>query len=161
MLRAEADDGEGGRFVIPITVDDLSANGLLENPPSSSAGHVHPQVCWERSVETLTARKNEIAGLAVASDERIEACLLYVRGDAASEREAGPSRSAEVLCLRTFVPDGGPRLEKLLTNLRAGGIAHLRLPRVHPAELPQGLLEILGFNPAGGYLLCAAQARST
>ena len=39
----------------------------------------HPQVCWERSVETLTARKDEIAGLAVASDERIEAFILYLK----------------------------------------------------------------------------------
>ncbi len=59
-----------GGFVIPVTVDDLAANGLL--------GEAHPQVCWERSVETLTARKDDIAGLAVASDERIEAYLLYV-----------------------------------------------------------------------------------
>ena len=36
------------------------------------------RVCWERSVETLTARKDDIAGLAVASDERIEAYVLYV-----------------------------------------------------------------------------------
>ena len=56
--------------MIPVTVDDLAANGLL--------GEAHPQVCWERSVETLTARKDDIAGLAVASDERIEAYLLYV-----------------------------------------------------------------------------------
>jgi hypothetical protein len=45
--------------VIPVTVDDLAANGLL--------GENHPRLCWERSVETLTARKDDIAGLAVAS----------------------------------------------------------------------------------------------
>ena len=56
--------------MIPVTVDDLAANGLLGEP--------HPQVCWRRSVETLTARKDDIAGLGVASDERIEAYLLYV-----------------------------------------------------------------------------------
>ena len=33
-------------------------------------------MCWERAVETLTARKDDIAGLAVASDERIEAYVL-------------------------------------------------------------------------------------
>ena len=55
-------------FVIPVTVDDLAANGLL--------GEVH-QVCWERSVETLTARKDDLAGVAVASDEQIEAYILY------------------------------------------------------------------------------------
>src|SRR5206468_1154225 len=48
-------------FVIPVTVDDLEANGLL--------GKGDPQVCWERSVDTLMARKDDIAGLAVASDE--------------------------------------------------------------------------------------------
>ena len=54
--------------MIPVTVDDLAANGLLEED--------YPQVCWERSVETLTARKEDITGLAVASDERIEAYLF-------------------------------------------------------------------------------------
>ena len=69
-LRAGDDEGQ---FVIPVTVDDLAANGLL--------GQGHPQVCWGHSVETLTARKDDIAGLAVASDERIEAYLLYVEGE--------------------------------------------------------------------------------
>src|SRR5688500_14354102 len=54
----QADDHDG-RFVIPVTVDDLAANGLL--------GEAHPQICWKRSVETLTARKDDILGLAVAS----------------------------------------------------------------------------------------------
>src|SRR5688572_1742888 len=71
VLQPESDARDiEGKFVIPVTVDDLAANGLLE------AG---PEVCWERSVETLTARKDDIAGLAVASDERIEASLLYVK----------------------------------------------------------------------------------
>src|SRR5262245_54265955 len=47
-----------GRFVIPLTVADAAANGLL--------GEADPPVCWERSIETLTARKDEISGLAVA-----------------------------------------------------------------------------------------------
>ena len=55
-----------------------------------------------RAVETLTARKGDIAGLAVASDERIEACLLYIK-------DAGPQASAltaEIVSLRTFIEDG-------------------------------------------------------
>src|SRR5688572_4754581 len=48
--------GHDGELVIPVTVDDLAANGLLED--------AHPQACWERSVETLTARKDQIAGFA-------------------------------------------------------------------------------------------------
>lgn len=133
-------------FVIPVTVDDLAANGLLEAPPSplASARQVHPQVCWERSVETLTARKDDIAGLAVASDERIEAYLLYVEG-------------GEILSLRSLVEDNGARLGQLLSRL---GMGTFRFPKVHPAEISKECLETLGFRPAGGHLLYAARARS-
>jgi GNAT superfamily N-acetyltransferase len=127
-------------FVIPVTVDDLAANGLL--------GEADPQMCWERSVETLTARKDEIAGLAVASDEGIEACLLYVN------REVG----TEILSLRSFIEDEGARLTQLLSRL---GTGTFRFPKVHPAEISVDLLKTLGFRPAGGYLLDAAKARSS
>ena len=130
-----------------------AANGLLgEAPPSpsASAGQVHP-VCWQRSVETLTARKDDIAGLAVASDERIEAYLLYVK------RGMGET---EIVSLRSFIDDGGARLKQLLSQLRARGMETFRLPKVHPAEISKEWLETLGFSPAGGHLLYAARARS-
>ena len=100
--------------MIPVTVDDLAANGLLER--------LDPQVCWERSVETLTARKDDIAGLAVASDERIEAYVLYME-------------DGEIVSLRSFVEDGGARLKQLLSRLRAQGMRTFRFPKVHPAEI--------------------------
>jgi len=139
-------------FVIPVTVDDLAANGLLgEAPPSpsASAGQVH-HVCWERSVQTLTARKDDIAGLAVASDERIEAYLLYVARGV----------DAEIVSLRSFLEDGGARLKHLLSQLRARGMETFRFPKVHPAEISKEWLNTLGFRPAGGHLLYAARARS-
>ena len=139
--RAGAARVEG--FVIPITIDELAANGLL--------GEDHPQVCWERSVETLTARKDDIAGLAVASDERIEAYLLYV------ERGA---EGTEIMSLRSFIEDGGARLTQLLSQLRARGMGTFRFPKVHPAEISKESLESLGFRAAGGHLLYAARARS-
>jgi GNAT superfamily N-acetyltransferase len=128
-------------FVIPVTIDDLAANGLLE---------AHPQVCWERSVETLTARKEDLAGLAVASDERIEAYLLYMSHET----------SAEVVSLRSFVEDGGSRLTQLLAQLRAQGIGPFRFPKVHPAEISKDSLETLGFRPAGGHSRYAGMAKS-
>jgi hypothetical protein len=127
-----------------VTIDDLAANGLL--------GADHPQVCWERSVETLTARKDDIAGLAVATDERIEAYLLYLR------REMGPP--TEIVSLRSFVDDGGARLQQLLSQLGAQGMKTFRFPKVHPAEISKEWLETLGFSPAGGHLLYAGRARS-
>jgi GNAT superfamily N-acetyltransferase len=139
--RGDAARVEG--FVIPVTIDDLAANGLL--------GENHPQVCWERSVETLTARKDDIEGLAVASDERIEAYLLYVKRGV---------EGTEIMSLRSFIEDGGARLKQLLSQLRARGIRSFRFPKVHPAEISKQLLEALGFRPAGGHVLYAARARS-
>ena len=151
--REVSDIGEAARMlVIPVTIDDLAANGLLgEDPTSASTGQVHPQICWERSVETLTARKEDIAGVAVATDERIEAYVLYVtRG----------TEQTEILSLRSFIADGGARLKQLLSQLRARGMETFRFPKVHPAEISKELLETLGFFPTGGHLLYAARARS-
>ena len=129
-------------FVIPVTVDDLAANGLLGDPQSP--------VCWERSLETLTARKGDIAGLAVASDERIEAYILYiVRGN----------EGTEIVSLRTLVDDGGSRIHELFVHLRTRGPETFRIPKVHPAEIPGQLLETLGLEPTQQYGLYATKAR--
>ena len=124
-------------LVIPVTVDDLAANGLL--------GEDYPPTCWERSVETLTARKNEISGLAVASEERIEAYVLHIK-------------DAEILALRSFVDDGGARLRTLLSQIGASG--DLRLAKVHPAEISRETLDALGFRLGARHVLFAATARS-
>jgi GNAT superfamily N-acetyltransferase len=141
-------------FVIPITVDDLAANGLLDER--------REQVCWERSVETLTARKDEIAGLAVASDERIEAYVLYISSGAVpnGSGEAAPrpgDAATEIVSLRTLVEDGGAHLTHLLSRL---GTGTFRFAKVHPAEMPKELLETLGFRPAAAHRLCATRARA-
>jgi GNAT superfamily N-acetyltransferase len=137
-------------LVIPVTIDDLAANGLLgSDPPSpvASAGQVHPQVCWERSVETLTARKDDIAGLAVVTDERIEAWLLYINDGA----------SVTIVAFRSLIDDGGARLKQLLFRLGSGTF---RFPKVHTADTSRKCLETLGFRPASQYLLYAGTARS-
>jgi GNAT superfamily N-acetyltransferase len=131
-------------LVIPVTVDDLAANDLLDEGDR--------QVCWERSVETLMARKDEIAGFAVASDERIEAYLLYATDG---------TEGTQILSLRSFVvDDGGARLKRLLSHLYARGAGRMWFPKVHPAEISKGWPETLGFSPAGGHRLYVASARS-
>jgi len=127
--------GIEGSFVIPVSVDDLAANGLL--------GEDYPQTCWERSVETLAARKDEIEGTAVASDEQIEAYILHVKN--------------EIVAIRTFVEDGGARLRHLLSR---PGMRILRISRVHPAEISTDFLATLGFRAADGHRLYAATARA-
>jgi GNAT superfamily N-acetyltransferase len=154
--RGDAARVEG--FVIPVTIDDLAANGLL--------GEAHSQTCWERSVETLTARKDDLAGLAVASDERIEAYVLYAkhRDPGSGIRDprvaVGPEKSAEIVSLRSFIEDGGIRLKQLLAQLRAQGVETFRFSKVHPAEVSKEQLGTLGFRPAGAHLLYAATARA-
>ena len=145
VLEGLSEHGDATRvgIMIPVTIDDLTANGLLEE--------AHSQTCWERSVETLTARKDDIAGLAIASDERIEAYLLYVtRG----------VEETEILWLRSFIEDGGARLKRLLAQLRTQGVELMRFPKVHPAEISKEWLETLGFRAAGRHLLYAGRARS-
>ena len=151
-------EGHDGRFVIPVTIDDLAANGLLEE--------AHPQQCWERSVETLIARKDEIAGLAVASDERIEAYVLYASRGADSEGEPPADRQTgapgvDILALRSCVEDErGALSRRLLAGLGASVAGTFRFPKVHPAEISTELLETLGFRRGGGHRLCSARARS-
>lgn len=125
-----------GAFEIPITVDDLAANGLL--------GADQPHVCWERSKETVMARKEEIAGLAVASEERIEAYVLYI--------EAG-----EILALRSVIDDGGARLAQLVSRLSQ---RHFRFRKVHPAEMSPESLEALGFRVVARHRVLAGTARA-
>ena len=128
-----------GSLMIPVTVEDLDANGLLEDAGT--------QVCWERSVEALRARKDDLTGVAVASDERIEAYVLHAGG-------------GEILSLRSLVDDGGARLRLLLAHLRAQAEAVFRVSKVHPAEMPGALLESIGFRAAGRHRLYTATARS-
>jgi GNAT superfamily N-acetyltransferase len=148
----ESEMPPAGAYVIPVTIDDLAANGVL--------GAAHPQTCWERSVETLTARKDDIAGLAVASDDRIEAYVLYVKRGVGPEGNAEAGPTAEIVSLRPLVEDGGARLAHLLSRLRAQGMMTLRFPKVHPAEISKEGLASLGFRAAGGHLLYATRARS-
>jgi hypothetical protein len=121
-------DDDVGRFIIPVTADDLAANGLL--------GDVDPDVCWRRSVETLMATKEDIMGLAVASDERIEAYVLYVPQEV----------EAEVVALHSMVDDDGRRLRQLLSRVQSTGIRTLRFPKAHSTEAPKALLDSLGFR---------------
>jgi ribosomal protein S18 acetylase RimI-like enzyme len=130
-------------LVIPVTVDDLVANGLL--------GNADQHVCWQRSVETLLARKDEIVGLAVATDERIDAYLLYVKSG---------MEETELVSFRSFIDDGGGRLNQLLSQLSARGVARVRFPKVHSAEMSKEQAGTLGFGPAGGHVVYAAKARS-
>lgn len=135
-----ADDGEG--FVIPFTVDDVAANGLLTDADRD--------VCWHRSAEALTAARDGIAGFAVASPDRIEAYVLYQAHD----------RAADILALRADGADGHRHLARLLSRLHGQGIARCTFLKVHPSEIAPEWLDALGFQVAGRHRRYGATARA-
>jgi GNAT superfamily N-acetyltransferase len=136
-----ADVQEEGRFLIPVTMGDLAANGLLDEAPPSER-----LVCWQRTVQALTARKDEIQGLALASVERIEAYVLS-------------TASGELLSLRSLADDGDAGLERLLLQLRERPTPPLRLNKVHPAEISTDRLAALGFSAVGTHRRFVTTAR--
>ena len=138
VLESDVTTAKPAGMLIPVTIDDLAANGLLDD---------RRPTCWQRSVETLTARKDEIEGFAVASDERIEAFILHLS-------------DGEILALRSFVDDGAGHLTQLLSQLRARGMTTIGFPKVHPEETSEEILKTLGFRPAGKHRLFAARAQS-
>lgn len=90
------------------------------------------------------ARKEEIAGLAVASDEGIEAYVMLLK-----PVDDGP---AEILRLRALAEkDDGKGLALLLSIAREQGIGSFRFPRVNATEISTGTLEALGFRRSGSY----------
>jgi GNAT superfamily N-acetyltransferase len=130
------------RFVIPVTVDDLAANGLLDDADTAGS--------WGRAHESIAARKDEIAGLAVASDERLEAYVLYVRYQS----------TTEIVSLRSVVDDDGLRVRQLVSQLNGRGASTLSFSKVHASEVSAESLAALGFRPLDVHRLYAARARS-
>jgi len=134
------------RFVIPVTVDDLAANGLLAEAASP--------VCWERAIETLVARKDEIAGIGVASGERIEACLLYAPAGAEPPQH-GERRAASAPPDRSE-PRRGPfgsaadRSGGTSSQLHAGRAAAVAEAAVPPAARAAEILALRSFVENGG-----------
>jgi GNAT superfamily N-acetyltransferase len=121
-------------LVSAVTVEELVQSGTLE--PSLPRP-------WERSLATLVSRSREIDGLAIASDERVEAYVLH-------RMHAG---ACEIVAL------GGARselLSPLLADLRRRSGAPARICKVAEGEIPGALLVALGFHRESEYIGYAA-----
>ena len=117
-------------LVSPATVDELLAAGALDAPTA---------LAWERSVPAIEGRKREIEGLAIASDVRVEAMVLFRSVADGSEILRLSARRAELLAA----------LVGTLQRRRPGGIA---IPKVSPAEIDFAALEALGFRRRSEYI---------
>jgi hypothetical protein len=137
--------------VSPVSLDDLLRYEALDPSVSRS---------WERALETLQNRKNQIRGLAVASDTRVEAWALFrdlpqhgrreivgLGGSKPTEADgAGRAASAS----KVHRGNGGVDAEALLEIVirvacQADSLA-VTIPRVSSEEMSWGRLESMGFR---------------
>jgi hypothetical protein len=93
----------------PITIDELAATGALA-PDAPLA--------WEHSADVLRRRRRDLEGLVIASDERIEAHVVY--------RRSSPSTTLEVVSLRFTRLEALRALLGDLAALRRGPLRVLR-----------------------------------
>jgi GNAT superfamily N-acetyltransferase len=121
-------------LVSAVTVEELIQSGTLD--PSLPRP-------WERSLATLLSRSREIDGVAIASDERVEAYVLHWSRPGACEIVALGAARSELL-------------HPLMADLRRRAGAPARISKVAEDELPQALLVALGFRSDTEYIGYAA-----
>ena len=109
--------------VSPASLDDLLRYEALDPSVSRS---------WERALETLQNRKDQIRGLAIVSDTRVEACALF--RDLPGRREIVGLGGTSVL------------LEIVVRVACQAGSVAVTIPRVSSEEISWDRLESMGFR---------------
>lgn len=131
--------------VSPAGLDDLLRYGALDPSVSRS---------WERAIETLQNRKDQLQGLAIASDTRVEACVLF--------RDLQQQRRREIVALGGAMQrgDGGADawvlLEIAIRVASQAGPMAVTIPRVSSEEISWDRLEAIGFRRERTYTRYAA-----
>ncbi len=111
--------------VSPASLGDLLRYEALDPSVSRS---------WERELPTLQNRKDQIQGLAIASDTRVEACALF--------RDLPGSGRREIVGLGGT----GVLLEVALRAACQAGCLAVTVPKVSSEEISWDRLESLGFQ---------------
>ncbi len=131
-------------FVVEIPVDDLVAHDALERVPGRA---------WHRTHEALVRRRAGLRALAIATDERIEAHLVY--------HDPPPPEPCEIVAFGAAKAERRDTLIGLLVQtLASRREGPLVLRRAAPDELPPAQLEALGFRAAGRTHVYAVDARA-
>jgi len=135
--------------VSKISLEDLLRYELLDPGESRS---------WERRLETLQNRKDQLQGLAIASDTRVEAYVLY--------RDLAVQGRREIVALGTARQRGNretdaPVLLEIVVRVACqAGALDVTVPKVSAEEIPWADLESMGFRMGRTYTRYAARAQS-
>ena len=128
-----------------VSLDDLLRYEVLD--PSTTRS-------WERAAETLQNRKDQLQGLAIASDTRVEAYLLF--------RDLAEQNRREIVALGAATQAGNRASDaRILLEIvlrvacQAGGL-EVTIPRISTEEFPWADLESLGFQRGRTYTRYAA-----
>lgn len=134
--------------VARASLDDLLGCGALDASASRS---------WERALPTLQNRKDQLDSIAIASDTRVEAFVLFRDLPAADGRGR-----REILSLGGAEPPGDEGTDaRILLEIairaacQAGPLA-VSVPKICDQEVPWTLLESLGFRQSRTYTRYAA-----
>jgi ribosomal protein S18 acetylase RimI-like enzyme len=135
--------------VSDAALDDLLRYGAFDPSVSRS---------WERSLETLQKRKEQVRGLAIASDTRVEAYVLY--------RDLPVEGRRELVALGAAERGQNGRVDPLLlleivvrVACQAGDLA-VTIPRVSMGEMAWTQLESMGFEQVRTYTRYSTTADS-
>jgi len=110
----------------------------LDSVEEQAGRDVEATLCWARTPTALANRRDRIAGLGVASGERIEAHVLY------HDREDGVR---EILAFGCEEEQRRAALLRILfEQVCAASSASVVIPRVHPAEIDFDHLGDWGFS---------------
>jgi ribosomal protein S18 acetylase RimI-like enzyme len=130
-------------------LDDLLGCGALDPSVTRS---------WERALETLQKRKDQLRGLAIASDTRVEAHALF--------RDLAAEGRREIVAIGAADRGQNGRVDPLLlldivvrVACQAGPLA-VTIPRVSSDEIDWTHLESMGFERARTYTRYSAVADS-
>jgi hypothetical protein len=135
---------------LPLQRPTAVSWGRLEKSGVLGLGGLDEQRTWLRSAAALRAVRDELHGLALVSDLRIEAWLLC-RDRASGERE--------VVAVATAIESAPPRLTTaLLLECRRTTERPLAMPRVHPREVLSSSLLEAGFHTGGEHVGYSAEA---
>ena len=135
--------------ISPVSLDDLLRYGVLDPSVSRS---------WERALETLQNRKDELQGLAIASDTRVEAYVLF--------RDLAAQGRREIVALGAATPrrdgktDARILLEIVVQVACQAGALDVTVPRVSDEEMPWADLESMGFQRGRTYTRYAVLSAS-
>lgn len=124
-----AGDAPASAAIAEVTLDDIADAAL---PP------VEAPRSWPRSRGTLVNRAERLRGLALASDERVEASLLYTRDDASGSAVWSLHAAPGV--------DPARALGLLIRELRRRAPGPVLIPAIADSEVAAGVLAHLGFS---------------